>query len=100
MAENNSPYSFPNPDLQFRLKHCTDLPSPPGVAARVIELGQSTEAGMGDVADAVNVDPALVAKILRVANSPLYARQRKTQNLRQALMLLGLGVVLLVRARG
>ena len=36
------------------------------------------------------MDPALAAKILRVANSPLYALQRKTENLRQAIMLLGL----------
>lgn len=83
-----------NPELKAKLKHCTDLPSPPGVATRIIELGQSTQASMGDVAEAVNVDPALVAKILRVANSPFYARQRKTQNLRQALMLMGLDGVL------
>ncbi len=79
-----------NPELKAKLKLCTDLPSPPGVATKMIELGQSNQASMGDVADVVNVDPALAAKILRVANSPFYARQRKTQNLRQALMLLGL----------
>lgn len=76
--------------LLARLKHCSNLPSPPGVAARIIELGQDPMAGVGDIADAVILDPALTAKILRMANSPMYARQRKTENLRQAIMMFGM----------
>lgn len=81
---------FVSEELLARLKQCNNLPSPPGVAARIIELGQDSTADMGMVADAVSIDPALAAKILRIANSPLYARQRKTENLRQAIMMLGL----------
>jgi len=79
-----------NPELQIRLKQCTNLPSPPGVAAQIIALGQDPVADMGRVADVVGVDPALTSKLFRVANSALYARQRKTENLRQAIMLFGL----------
>lgn len=79
-----------NEKLLARLKLCTSLPSPPGVAARIIEIGQDSTAGMGEVADAVTLDPALTAKILRMANSPIYARQRKTENLRQAIMMFGM----------
>ena len=60
------------------------------MATRIIALGQDPSTSMGDVADAVSVDPALVSKILRVTNSPLYAQHRKIENLRQALTLLGL----------
>ena len=46
-------------ELLGRLKQCTNLPSPPGVAARIIELGQDPTADMGVVADAVSIDPAV-----------------------------------------
>ena len=45
---------------------------------------------MGRVVEAVSADPALTAKILRIANSAYYGRRRKTENLRQAIVLLGL----------
>ncbi|MDO6460202.1 GGDEF domain-containing protein [Granulosicoccaceae sp. 1_MG-2023] len=66
------------------------MPSPPAVAARIIELSASSASTLGDVADAVSIDPALSAKLLRMANSPLYARQRKVENLRQAILLFGI----------
>ncbi|MCB1755165.1 MAG: GGDEF domain-containing protein [Gammaproteobacteria bacterium] len=72
------------------LRGCTNLPSPPAVASRIIELSSSTSSTLGDVADAVSIDPALSAKLLRMANSPLYARQRKIENLWQAITLFGI----------
>lgn len=89
LPESDSPL-LDNEKLLTRLKHCMNLPSPPGVAARIIELGQDLHAGMGDVAEVVALDPALTAKMLRMANSPMYARQRKTENLRQAIMMFGM----------
>lgn len=79
-----------NPALLARLSQCVDLPSPVGVVMRVLELGQDPEVSLGEVAKVINLDPALSAKMLRMANSPLYARQRKTENLRQAITLFGL----------
>ncbi len=72
------------------LRGCTNLPSPPAVASRIIELSSSHSSTLGDVADAVSIDPALSAKLLRMANSPMYARQRKVENLRQAITLFGI----------
>ena len=72
------------------LRGCTNLPSPPAVASRIIELSSCNSSTLGDVADAVGIDPALSAKLLRMANSPLYARQRKVENLRQAITLFGI----------
>ena len=62
--------------LLNRLANCKNLPSPPGVASRIISLGQDVNASMADVAEAVSVDPALVSKVLRIANSAQYSRQR------------------------
>jgi len=42
----------------------------------------------------LSLDSALSTKILRIANSPLYAQRRKSENLRQALVVLGLNATL------
>ncbi|MGB5339256.1 MAG: HDOD domain-containing protein, partial [Gammaproteobacteria bacterium] len=76
--------------LLKRLNKCTNLPSPPNIAMRIIEMAQDPEIDIGKVAEVVSLDPALAAKVLRVTNSPIYALRRKTDNLHQAIMLLGL----------
>ena len=75
--------------LLTQLIQCADLPSPVGVVMRILELGQDPEVSFGEVAKVLTLDPALSARLLRMANSPLYARQRKTDNLRQAIKLFG-----------
>lgn len=77
-------------NLLLTLKTCTNLPSPPAVATQIIELSSCSTSSLGDVAEVVSVDPALSAKLLRMANSPLYTKQRKVENLRQAIILFGL----------
>ena len=51
-----------NNELCNRLEHCTNLPSPPGVATRIIELSLDPNVSLNDVAAAVRVDPALTTK--------------------------------------
>ncbi len=79
-----------NDSLLLTLKTCTNLPSPPAVATQIIELSSCPTSSLGDVAEVVSVDPALSAKLLRMANSPLYTKQRKVENLRQAIILFGI----------
>ena len=79
-----------NKTLMTRLEHCTDLPSPIGIASRLIELCKNPDVAMIDVVNTTSCDPAISSKLLRMANSPLYARKRKTENLRQAIALFGL----------
>ncbi len=71
-----------------------NFPSPPGVATHIIELARDPDIEMGKVAKALSMDSALSTKILRIANSPLYAQRRKSENLRQALVVLGLNATL------
>jgi diguanylate cyclase (GGDEF)-like protein len=61
---------------------------------QVIQLAQNPEIDLGTVADAVSADPAIAAKVMRIANSALYARRRQSANLRQALIVLGLNATL------
>ncbi len=71
-----------------------NFPSPPGVATHIIELARDPDIEMGKVAKALSMDSALSTKVLRIANSPLYAQRRKSENLRQALVVLGLNATL------
>lgn len=77
-------------DFQKRLELCRDLPTLPGVALRIVELSNDADSSLADLVEVIAPDPALSVKFLKVANSPLYSRRRKIDNLRQALSLLGL----------
>jgi diguanylate cyclase (GGDEF)-like protein len=82
------------PELRQQLESCKNLPSPPGVATKIIKLANDPEADITRIAEVLALDPAITTKILRIANSPMYARQRKTENLRQALMVVGLNATI------
>ena len=77
-----------------RIRRASNLPSPPAVAARLIEIADDPDLSLTKVVEILRVDPALTAKLLRLANSPLYARRRHIETLQQAVTLLGLDAVL------
>lgn len=81
-------------DFENRLKAQTDFPSPSKVAAEIVSLARDPDIEMGKVAQAVARDPAIAAKILRMSNSAYYAQRRPSQNLRQALIVIGLNAAL------
>ena len=82
------------PELESTLLHCRNLPSPPGVALQIIDLAQNPNATLADVAHIVGMDPALSARLLRMANSPLYATRRRAGTLAQAMTTLGVNATL------
>jgi diguanylate cyclase (GGDEF)-like protein len=83
-----------NSELEAHLRSIVTFPSPPGVATHIIELARDPDIEMSKVAKALSMDSALASKVLRIANSPLYAQRRKSENLRQALVVLGLNATL------
>ena len=76
--------------LKSKLKASVNFPSPPAIAQQIIALAGDPQIDISQVATAIGRDPSLAAKLLRAANSALYSRQRKSTNLRQALIVLGL----------
>lgn len=72
-----------------KLKKCKDLPSPPGVAAQIIELSQNVNSDIDTLAEVVSMDPVLSAKIIRMANSSLYMRAIETESVPQAVSMFG-----------
>jgi diguanylate cyclase (GGDEF)-like protein len=81
-------------DLRTRIRTASNLPSPPAVAARLIEIADDPDLSMTMVVEVLRADPALAAKLLRLANSPLYARRRRIDTLQQAVTMLGLDAVM------
>lgn len=77
-------------ELQQKLKTAVNFPSPPAVAQQIISLAGDPDVDIVKLATIVGKDPGLAAKILRVANSSIYSKRRKSENLRQALVVLGL----------
>ncbi|MNM90623.1 putative diguanylate cyclase AdrA [compost metagenome] len=83
-----------SPELTAALSLCRNLPSPPAVAVRLIELAQDPETDIASAADVIALDMGLSARMMRIANSPLYASRRRIENLGQALTMLGLNATL------
>jgi len=81
-------------DFENRLKAQVDFPSPSRVATDIIALARDPDIEMAKVAQAIGRDPAMTAKILRIANSAFYAQRRPSTNLRQALVIIGLNAAL------
>jgi len=81
-------------DLDHRIKSQVDFPSPSRIASEVIELARDPNAQVSKVAEAVSHDPAMAAKILRIANSSFYSQRRPSSNIRQALVIIGLNAAL------
>jgi diguanylate cyclase (GGDEF)-like protein len=76
--------------LKSKLKASVHFPSPPAIAQQLIALARDPHIDISQVAAVISRDSGLAAKLLRAANSALYSRQRKSTNLRQALVALGL----------
>jgi two-component system cell cycle response regulator len=72
---------------------CPGLPSLPTVALQVLELTRDDSVPLQAIADLVQHDPALTAKILRTVNSPFYGLSRPCPTIRRAIAYLGLNTV-------
>lgn len=75
--------------LLLRLQTCKDLPTPPAVAAKIIELSGAENSDIDTLASIVAVDPALSAKLLGIANSSLYMRRVEADSIQQAVAMFG-----------
>lgn len=71
------------------LKANPELPSPTGVALRVVELSRDENSTLEQIAHAIELDPALSAKVLQMVNSPFAGAPRHVASVSHAASLLG-----------
>lgn len=76
--------------LQSLFTGVATLPSLPAIAMRIIQEVKKDKSSMHELAQIISVDPALSAKILRVANSSFYALPYKVESIGKAVNVLGL----------
>ena len=65
------------------------LPSPPAVALKILKAVQSDDNCFDELAKIIMADPALTARILRIANSSLYGLSKQVDSIAQATALIG-----------
>jgi diguanylate cyclase (GGDEF)-like protein len=79
--------------LRQKLEQCSTLPTLPAVAIRVLQLCQSEDLDLPQIAATIGTDPALSAKVLRLVNSAVFGLRNEVRTVPHALALLGLNAV-------
>jgi putative nucleotidyltransferase with HDIG domain len=69
------------------------LPMRPGAAQRVLQMLEDPDLSADDLARVIETDPALSARILRLANSPFFGLGGTVSSASRAVIVLGLSVV-------
>jgi len=66
-----------------------DLPPMPQVASRAISLVENPDTTAAELTDLLSTDAALAARVLKIANSAMFSRQREISTLNMAIMVIG-----------
>jgi HD-like signal output (HDOD) protein len=77
------------PLVEARLLACPDLPSLPTIALRVLEICRDGDEDLGELARVIEPDPAIAAKLLRLANSASLATRGRITTLSRAIAIVG-----------
>lgn len=93
---STDPISLIPESLKKELMSCQYLPSIPSMALKVIEASKDPDISLSEVASIISSDPAIVVKLLKIANSSVYSQRRSVNNLREALTLLGFNASLTI----
>src|SRR5215470_17265881 len=75
------------------LKNEIRLPSPPAIAMRIVDLVKHEDYSFRQLAAIIESDPALVARILRLANSSFYGVAGTVGNIDKAIAVLGVNAL-------
>jgi HD-like signal output (HDOD) protein len=66
-----------------------DLPPMPQVASKAVQLIENPDTTANELTTLLAKDTALVARVLKIANSAMFSRQREITTLNQAIMMIG-----------
>lgn len=76
-------------DFQSVVQSISDLPPMPAVAIKVMELLGDPNVNYAKLGEAVSSDPAVSARLLKVANSAFYSMSREIKTLDHAIAVVG-----------
>ncbi|MEZ5276152.1 MAG: GGDEF domain-containing protein [Opitutaceae bacterium] len=72
------------------LKAANRLPTPPGVAIRILQLVENEDTTLDELTQVISSDPALTAKILKYINSPIMGLGFHGSSLQEAVARIGI----------
>ena len=78
-------------NLSRFVQRAGNLYSLPTVAMQVLELTANSTIDAPSLKECIEKDPALTAKMMKVANSPMFGMSKQVSSLQQAMVVLGLG---------
>ncbi|MFN7921832.1 MAG: HDOD domain-containing protein [Bryobacteraceae bacterium] len=81
------------PIIREKLERCSTLPTLPSVAIRILELCQQEALDLNQITSVISNDPALAAKLIKTANSPIFALRKEVTTISYAVSLLGVSAV-------
>ncbi len=70
-----------------------NLPSPPAIAVKILNTVKKDDADLSELGDIISSDPALTAKMLKVANSGIFSRNGNISNISRAMTVLGTNLI-------
>lgn len=76
-----------------RLKATDSLPSPQGIALEVLRIAEDDTVSVREIAQLVEKDPAISARLIRAANAPIHGLRHRVTTVRDAATSLGIGAV-------
>ena len=88
MTSDNS-----NNKIHQLIEEQINLPSPPAIAAQILNTVQDETSSLSDLEKIISADPALTGKMLSIANSSFYSLPNKVANITRAMSILGTNVI-------
>ncbi len=79
--------------MHLMVETIRELPAMPNVVARILQLLSDPDSRMSEITETLSRDQALVARLIKVSNSALYARGQKITTLSQAITRLGARII-------
>jgi len=71
------------------IRNASRLPAFPSALARLVKTMEAADSSADDLAQVIETDSGLAARLLKVANSSFYGRARSVASVRQAVVVLG-----------
>ncbi|HMO18154.1 MAG TPA: HDOD domain-containing protein [Oligoflexia bacterium] len=89
IPEEYKEHISPDKDWKEIVAWVSDLPPLPHVAAQALQLIEDPDTTAGKLTNLLGQDAALTARVLKIANSAMFSRQREISTINQAIMTIG-----------
>ena len=78
-----------SPTLDEVIGRVTEISTLPSIAMKVMEVANDPDSSVIDMKSAIEMDPALSARVLRCVNSSAYSLREKVSSVQRAISFLG-----------